>query len=307
MQPLAANLIFILMVGFSLVGCATAVAISPVDNMEHSNATQTTTTAASTLSIITVAGTQSFTLDELQAALPTATLTIDDPVYKRTKTYEGFWLIDVLAYTNLLDDPGDMILFRAADGYETRLDVTQLNQAQPQGLIAFRDVEAEGDWEPFTRGKAEIIPAPYYLVWGMTEEVEAGKEQPVFPWREWPWPYQLVEIEMIDFATTYDRLYPPEIVETATAQEGFKLFVESCLKCHSMNLQGGDKGPELNIPQNITGYRDHETLMAFIKNPSAFRAGSAMPPMETKYTDEEIETILTYIAWMADYKWQDAE
>ncbi|MCB0096992.1 MAG: cytochrome c, partial [Caldilineaceae bacterium] len=118
------------------------------------------------------------------------------------------------------------------------------------------------------------------------------------------WLYQLTAIEVIDFATKYDRLYTPDIAENATVYAGFKRFTENCLRCHSINLQGGVEGPELNIPQNITEYRGHDTLLAFIKNPASFRASSKMPSMEKRYTDAEIESILAYIAWMADHKWQ---
>ncbi|MCB0212753.1 MAG: cytochrome c [Anaerolineae bacterium] len=300
MKNMTAKILFILLTALSLMGCgASTTALSPEDASADDSA-GTAASADTTLTFVTSAGTRSFTLDYLKAAIPTATLTVEDPVYDRPKTYEGFWLTDLLNHAKLLDGDGDMLLFRAADGYETRLDREQLQQGTAKGLVAFRDVEAENGWETFKHGKTEMVPAPYYLVWAADEEGTAES----FSWEAWPWPYQLTHIEMIDFATTYDRLYPPEIKETTTAHEGFKLFTETCLKCHSINLQGGVEGPELNIPQNITEYRDQETLKAFIKDSTSFRAGSKMPPMGQKLTDEEIDTILTYIAWMADYKQQ---
>ena len=303
MKNATATIIFILLTALSVVGCvAPTTALSP-ENASADDSADAAAPADDTLTFVTTTGTQAFTLAELKAALPTATLTVDDPVYEQAKTYEGFWLDDLLSYTKLLDAEGDMILFRAADGYETRLDREQMQQATARGLVAFRDMETEDGWEPFTRGKAEMVPAPFYLVWAAAEEASAE----TFSWNAWPWPYQLTNIEMIDFATTYDRLYPPEIEETTTEHEGFKLFTETCLKCHSINLQGGVEGPELNIPQNITEYRDQETLMAFIKDPTSFRAGSKMPPMGEKLSDEEIDTILAYITWMADHKQEQAE
>ncbi|MEZ4866012.1 MAG: ABC transporter substrate-binding protein [Caldilineaceae bacterium] len=248
----------------------------------------------------------SFSLAELKAALPVATVTVDDVVYDHPKTYEGFWLTDLLAYANLLDTPGDMLLFRAADGYEIRIDRAELQQSHAQGFVAFRDVEAAAGWEPFLKGKSTLTPAPFYLVWDGTAQptTEDGAESTMRVGEPWSWSYQLTTIELIDFATKYDRLYVPGIEENATVYAGFKRFTENCLRCHSINLQGGAEGPELNIPQNITEYRDHATLVAFIKNSNNFRASSKMPPMENRYSDEEIETILAYIGWMADHKWQ---
>ncbi|HRW09257.1 MAG TPA: cytochrome c, partial [Caldilineaceae bacterium] len=165
------------------------------------------------------------------------------------------------------------------------------------------------DWEPFAKGKATMTPAPFYLVWEGTEQPtsEAGAESKMRVGEPWSWSYQLTAIELIDFATKYDRLYVPGIEADATVYAGFKRFTENCLRCHSINLQGGTEGPELNIPQNITEYRDHATLLAFIKNSSNFRVGSKMPAMENRYSDEEIESILAYIGWMADHKWEFAQ
>ncbi len=251
----------------------------------------------------------SFALAELKAALPVTTLTVDDPVYDRAKTYEGFWLADLLEYADLLTTPGDMLLFRAADGYEIRIDMADLLQSHVRGLVAFRDVEAADGWEPFAKGKSTLTPAPFYLVWDIPAQPQTGNgsASAMIVGNAWSWLYQLTAIESIDFATKYDRLYVPGIEKNATVYAGFKHFTENCLRCHSINLQGGVEGPELNIPQNITEYRDHDTLVAFIKNSNNFRAGSKMPPMADKYSDEEIESILAYIGWMADHKWQDGQ
>lgn len=150
-----------------------------------------------------------------------------------------------------------------------------------------------------------MTPAPFYLVWRLSEPLTATVDttDKMVIGAGWSWIYQLTAIEVIDFATTYDRLYSPAIEEDAVVYAGFKRFTKNCLRCHSLNLQGGTEGPELNIPQNITEYRDHDTLVAFIKNPNNFRLGSKMPAMEERYSDAEIESILAYIGWMADHKW----
>ncbi|MEZ4705579.1 MAG: ABC transporter substrate-binding protein [Caldilineaceae bacterium] len=248
----------------------------------------------------------SFSLAELQARLPVTTVTVADEVYDRPKTYEAFRLTDLLDHVALLQTPGDMLLFQAADGYEIRIDIAELQQSDAQGFIAFRDVEAAAGWEPFVKGKSTLTPAPFYLVWERTAppQTRADAHRAMQIGDGWSWIHQLTAIEVIDFATKYDRLYIPNIEENATVYAGFKRFTENCLRCHSINLQGGVEGPELNIPQNITEYRDHDTLLAFIKNPTSFRAGSKMPSIEKRYTDAEIESILAYIGWMADHKWQ---
>ncbi|MCB0083850.1 MAG: ABC transporter substrate-binding protein, partial [Caldilineaceae bacterium] len=219
--------------------------------------------------------TATFSLAELKEMLPVATVTVEDLVYERSKTYEGFWLTDLLDQVDLMHTAGDMLLFRAADGYEIRVDMAAIQQTQPQALVAFRDVEAAAGWEPFPKGKSTLTPAPFYLVWSGTAqpmgEVDAASTAAVG--EAWSWIYQLTAIEVINFATKYDRLYVDGIEENPTVFAGFKRFTENCLRCHSINLQGGVEGPELNIPQNITEYRDHDTLVAFIKNSTNFRYG----------------------------------
>ncbi|MCB0098618.1 MAG: ABC transporter substrate-binding protein, partial [Caldilineaceae bacterium] len=192
---------------------------------------------------------ESFSLAELQAKLPVSTVTVADEVYDRLKTYEAFRLTDLLDHVELLQTPGDMLLFQAADGYEIRIEMAAVQQNQPRGFVAFRDVEAAAGWEPFPKGKATITPAPFYLVWDGTAQpaTAADAENTMRVGEPWSWSYQLTAIELIDFATKYDRLYVPGIEADATVYAGFKRFTENCLRCHSLNLQGGVEGPELNI------------------------------------------------------------
>src|SRR5215831_13938966 len=58
------------------------------------------------------------TLKDMESKLKAVTVTIDDPVYKKKKTYQGFALLDVLKLAGLKDDgQGDEIVFTAKDGY----------------------------------------------------------------------------------------------------------------------------------------------------------------------------------------------
>jgi hypothetical protein len=70
------------------------------------------------------------------------------------------------------------------------------------------------------------------------------------------WPYEVVAIELVNFRADVSRdLFFGHGGATQPWRKGFDLFRKECLKCHSLNLQGGDIGPELNVPQNITEYR----------------------------------------------------
>ena len=59
-------------------------------------------------------------------------------------------------------------------------------------------------------------------------------------------------------------------------------------------------GPELNVPQNVTEYRDEAFLRAWIKNPFTFRV-SAMPP-SPQLSDADVTSLLRYLASMKGSK-----
>jgi mono/diheme cytochrome c family protein len=232
--------------------------------------------------------TQSITLAEMKRKLKPATLTVQDPVYRREKKYEGFWLTDLVKITGLSEIKGDEIVFKTADGYSPTLPIARLKERR--GLVAFRDLGAgKRGWEPFRQGKATLTPAPFYLVW---ENADAPDEA-------FPWPYQLVGIEVVDFKTKYDRIFPAGA--DAAVMRGFQTFKGECLRCHSLNLQGGVLGPELNYPRNITEYWEEKVLPAFIHDPGDFRARSKMPAFP-QLKEEQIQEVLAYLKWMKDHK-----
>lgn len=65
--------------------------------------------------------------------------------------------------------------------------------------------------------------------------------------------------------------------QNSAAYQGFLLFKQSCISCHSNNLQGGELGSELNAPKNVTEYWTEAHLKAFIPNASGYRYKSKIP------------------------------
>ncbi len=78
---------------------------------------------------------------------------------------------------------------------------------------------------------------------------------------------------------------------------GFILFKNECIRCHSVNLVGGDIGPELNTPKNVLEYWDEKTLRQFVKDASSFRAKSKMPPFPN-LTDSNISDVFSYFRYL---------
>ena len=229
-------------------------------------------------------------------------VTLDDPVYHAQKTYEGYALAPLLAQIPGLEElrtQGAVAIFEAADGYKAVMSLD--NALMPGGVIARRDKDAPpgSDWLPFKQGKETITPAPFYLVW------------PNRAHDDWThvWPYQLIRITIEPFASAFAAAAPPGNVATATAtataataRKGFDLFRTYCLRCHSINLVGGELAPELNVPRNISEYWPPEHLRAFIEDPTAYRARSKMPAFKETLAAAELDAVLAYLRMMAEHK-----
>ncbi|MBV69961.1 MAG: hypothetical protein CMH52_01305 [Myxococcales bacterium] len=214
---------------------------------------------------------------------------ISDPFYKRAKaTFEGYELNAILALSpkyKTLDPTRHSLRFVCLDGYKTTFSLDSIRGAR--GVLATR---VQGDtpvpWPVKARGKQKQTAGPYYLVW----DAETYDEKR-------PWPYQLTQIEFISNESV-DRRLGTHLKNLDRAGEA--LFRTYCLACHSVNLQGGQLGPELNVPKNITEYRSHDYLLAFIKKPQDFRAGSVMPPSPLK--EDEIKSVIVYLGQLKDAK-----
>jgi len=237
---------------------------------------------------ITVLPINAESIGQLRKQHALASAEVDDPVYKRKQRYQGLWLRDVLRDLRLGGHPEDDVYlrFRCKDGY---LPIMPLARAmRGEGLIAIRDSNApQGeDWQPLPgSGSSSTTPAPSYLVW---------LSPPGDP-EEYPWPYQMVAIELITSSDALAGLDPDG------SKPGYELFVTHCLKCHSINGVGGKFGPELNSPCSVTEYWNARLLSRFIANAVSIRAGTRMPNFDS-LPAKDIRAIVEYLQSMAGHK-----
>ena len=142
-----------------------------------------------------------------------------------------------------------------------------------------------------------VDPGPFFLVWENIIDVTARKES----WLSWPW--QLTSIELTSFKREYPNSTPPSTSSTAV-KRGFLAFRQHCIKCHTLNGDGGDIGPELNYPVSVTEYWQAKWLSKFIANPQSVRANSKMIPFyrDVENREAQISDILKYLQMMVRHK-----
>lgn len=228
--------------------------------------------------------------DDLERQLTIHTLTVADPDHEAPVRYDAFALTDVLALAGAAASHGDELVFEARDGYAPTVAYAAL--ATHEAYVAFREHGNPNGFGLVKQGRAMVSPAPYFLVW------RAGKS--LGP--DFPWPYQLNRIEVVDFATRYAALYPHDVAADGPELRGFRTFKTHCLRCHSVNLQGGELGPELNVPKNVTEYWDGAHLRAFIHDASAYHARSKMPSFVGTLSATHVDDLVTYLSRMKTRK-----
>lgn len=230
---------------------------------------------------------------ELRQGCAVETVEVDDPYYGRQKSFYAFRAACILelGFAGLPAKGGNLLL-RAADGYvrPTRTDAFHDSDA----WLAFADAsltagpDAEPAWELIDR--RQVDPGPFYMLWRGRDQNDPHR---------YPWPYQLVAIEVAPLESQYPHLLPGA-APGSEAAHGFDLFRDQCVSCHAINGEGGTVGPDLNVPQSIVEYRPAEQIRAYIRDPQSFRFTSM--PSHRHLSDEELDALLAYFHAMSQRK-----
>ena len=231
------------------------------------------------------------TLAELRRDLPTETLTVFDPYYKKPKTFRALRFADVwrLGFDGAPEDAGvapSELLLRAKVGYTVPRRPPL--STEPGAYLAYEDVEVPG-WEPI--GPQRANPAPFYLVWR-----EPGQQS----LETHPRPWQLATIERASFERTFPHTVPTGEPPGSLAFVGFGLFRDRCARCHAINREGGRVGPELNVPKNVLEYRTAAEVKAYVRDPLSLRYGNMPPHPDLREAD--LDALVGYLAAMKTRK-----
>ena len=66
-----------------------------------------------------------------------------------------------------------------------------------------------------------------------------------------------------------------------------------CMRCHSIEGEGGKLGPDLS---HVGSHREAVWLQTFLKGPQSVTPQGKHPPF--KGTDQEREELVTYLSWL---------
>ena len=205
-----------------------------------------------------------------------------DVVFKGPKTYRAFPLVaNLLANLNLETTHTDLeVVFKCLDGYAPHMPLEKVLSGK--GFLAYKDLDIKTN-ENWADSLSQKL-SPFYLVWQNADQ------------ESYVWPYALTEIQLKSSKEAFQAALP----ENKKHYRGFELFSTHCMKCHSVNKVGGTMGPEFNFPTNITTYWTKDNIRKFIKEPTAYRYNSKMPPIGQTINNDQFEAIYDYLESMKD-------
>ena len=239
-------------------------------------------------------------IEILQIKKGSESITVDNPTDSKLHTYKGISLPVLLEQVfGTTWKAFDMVKFITRDGYQPVIPVESIIAGS--GVISTGEKGYPGFGKLQRKNGETVDPGPFYLVWENIRN-KVGNED---PWLSWPW--QITGIELTTFAHEFPRSAPPTSSGNP-AKEGFLAFRQHCIKCHTINGDGGNVGPELNYPVNVTEYWKEEWLARFIEDPRSIRGYSRMIPFyrDVKNRQEVISSIIAYLKVMKDNKIVDS-
>ena len=219
-----------------------------------------------------------------------------DPAYKQPMSYRALPLASLLRGLPL--KPDEVIEVVATDGFVTLLPPDLVFTKNDTASVPYLAIEPVDEPWPVIPGKT-VSAGPFYVVWLKPELSGVRSEQ---------WPYGVASFRSAELPV---RRWPALAVDAnipadSPIRSGQALFITQCMVCHTLNGAGNAHvGPDLNVPQNPTGYLTSTALHQLIRNPASVRN---WPDMKMQgfdpdaLSDHEIDLIIQYLAHMAGRK-----
>jgi mono/diheme cytochrome c family protein len=222
-------------------------------------------------------------LKTLQATAQSQVTIENDPAYKSRVVYSGYPLKQALKILGIKEDSD--LQFIARDGYKVTVALSQV--PLDRGFLAIAEVGSKSGapFRPVGEGRDVLDPAPLILTWS----------GPSLPNENLPYPLAVVTVAYGPSGAFDGASFPRSHPEL---RHGYALFRTNCQSCHSINLDGGVVGPELNVPHNVFEYINNDAIPQIVENPNDWRYGTKMPPFN-HLPQADRQSILDYVKGMA--------
>lgn len=219
----------------------------------------------------------------------TRTVTIDDPVYRRSMTYRAIPVNALLKGLAVAAD--DYVQLIATDQFS--IGVPARLALRPQVLVAIEDPARP--W-PAMPGKGTATAGPFFVIWQDARRDEISSEY---------WAYKLGALQVTD--SPYKRwpvlAVADDVPATYPARRGLDRYVALCIACHRFKGAGeGEQGPDLGRPMNPVDYLQPAALRRLLRDPNRVRdwPDRKMPAFsQDTLSDQDLEAIIAWLAYKA--------
>jgi hypothetical protein len=186
------------------------------------------------------------------ARLPRLKVRGVDPRTGRSAEWEGPALVVLVSDRVDLKRGADTVLVRTTDGAATPIPLPVIRQLHP----VFAD---KVDGAPLA------VPE---IAWPTAEQRGLATDPRAASW----WARDVVAFELVDWQRTFGPVLSPPEGAADAARRGSGVYAESCIGCHKLRGQGGQRGPDL-------------TTVATRLKPEAF---AAMLPSHPGWTERRL-------------------
>ena len=147
-------------------------------------------------------------------------------------------------------------LFRCLDGFQPAIPTALFRKHR--AYLAFANQSGK-KWRLTNSKQAQTInPWPFYLIW---DDPSAGKADSTISGEFWP--YQIVEIDLIDFSKRYPHIAPPSEARH-WCSEDFNFFERHACRAIRSMVTAATKPPSSTTPLAL---RVHDTGVAGTMDP----------------------------------------
>lgn len=230
--------------------------------------------------------------EKLIEKFPSKKIGVFDPFQEEDVTYKGVSLKDILNQYAGDWESWEYLEVVCADGYKPRLKVSDIKKFDIYIAHKRSDARPMGFYHE-TKGFVSF--KPFLLVW------DNKKHSELLARRQEGWAWSVVGLQKPAVKDPFDALAPKKYSKSSAQYLGYELFVKDCIKCHSLNSIGGELGPELNSPINITEYFKKDFLLQWIKNPFSIRKNAKMPGFP-QYSEKDLNNLYQYLKYMKEVK-----